>query len=108
MLSAATSSFMSKGIYAVPIFFFVGIAIHDYRRSQKVRQGILLPLRTYLISTPMQLQDEYVERRVLQQLGEWSPPALSDKERVALLAERETILEEIRDLEVKSKPRVAP
>lgn len=81
---AAAAAFWSKGIYAIPVCFFVGYYFSDIGRSKK-------------------LEDAYVERRVQQRLGVWKPPELTPSDRARLIAEKETILAEIRDIERKTQ-----
>jgi hypothetical protein len=51
----------------------------------------------------LQLEDVYVERRVQQRLGTWTPPPLTPSEKSRLIAERDVIIAEIRDIEQRKK-----
>ena len=115
----SAAAFWSKGIYVVPLFFIAGVAINDYLKSFKVGSYpvqhadaaagtttdavLIVPA----FDATCQLEDEYVERRVQQQLGEWTPPNLSPAQRSLLIAERETVLGEIQEIERKSRSQLA-
>ena len=77
---------LGKAIYVVPFAFLAGITAKEYLESAaKI--------------------DEIVEKRVQQRLGEWRPPALGDKERALLQAEKAALLAEIAALEARQRAR---
>jgi hypothetical protein len=106
-------SLASKAVMLVPFAFAIGLFARDYVVSTQVCASLsdskVLAGSQYAHIPPpcphVQDEDKLVAKKVAQRMGEWSPPALSADERLALETEKSIILKEIARIEERGRKR---
>lgn len=74
------NAFLVRVVWTVPLCLGLGFLVADYVDAKRVEEQIVM-------------------KQVAQRLGTWAPPALSESEREALLAERDVVARTIERLE---------